>query len=353
MHQMELWDNFIVQPDVVFNYIYTTVESKGKRYEDQRRDYCIYSKNIDNIESFLESQDIIIVSLGSVEDNRINKYISGKSNLIIYSEHISRKIDVSSIYKKIKYNIRHHLKHPKYYRDISRNNIVLCASSHAGYDFYITGFKKHNIYKFGYFPNYKYNDGQLINNNTILFSGRNIYWKHFEDSLFALQYINSYGYRYVLNVVGSGFDKVIENVNYYGEIDREKLMTFLSYNELFIFPSTREEGWGVVLAEAMAAGCFIIANINAGSTRYLVRDGFNGFTYKNRKQLVKKLNKYLELSIDQRNKIRQNAIHTIKKTWNSKVAAERLYELCYSKLNNKKVTRYKEGPISKDPCTLT
>ena len=137
---MNLWDNFVKYKDIEFTYLYTTMESEGVRYNDYPREYCKYSKEIENIDGFLDNQDILIVSLGSVEDQRINNYLTGKTNLFIYSEHISKNVLITSNYKKIKYFIKHLFNHPKYHRMISRNNIVLCSSSHAGYDFHITGF---------------------------------------------------------------------------------------------------------------------------------------------------------------------------------------------------------------------
>ena len=309
-HQVELWDQFISHDEVYFKYVYTKKENDETRYKTTKRDYCVYSKDISAIEQFLDEYDILIVSLGSIEDERINKYLSGKNNLFIYSEHVSKKIDISKKCKKIKYYLYHLLHRGKYYKSISRKNIVLCSSSHAGYDFHSSGFPKKNIFKFGYFPKYEFIDGELKSFKNIVFSGRNIEWKHPEDSIFALEYLKNEGENFSLLIAGKGFENYQFNnndsVSVLGELDHDKLITVLQNSDLYIFPSTREEGWGVALPEAMASGCFIIANSAAGSTNYLIKNGFNGFTYRNRKQLIKRLNQYLALSSRKKNIIRKS-----------------------------------------------
>ena len=355
IHQMNLWDNFICHKNVEFTYLYTENLSNEKRYNDYKRDYCVFSKDIQDINNFLDEQDIIIVTLGSIEDERVNKYLKGKTNLVIYSEHLSKLNALNSKNKRTIYYFKKLVKRPQYYRGISRNNLVLCASSHAGYDFHITGFRKKNIYKFGYFPKYRYNL-KIKDNHTMVFAGRNIYWKHYEDSLFALRHLRDKNYKYFLNIAGKDYPNDLKtefnNVNLLGELNHEETINLLFESDLFVFSSTREEGWGVVLAEAMAAGCFVIANSNAGSTKYLVRNGYNGLTYNNRKQLIKCLNQYIGLSDKQKMIIRNNAVNTIKSIWNGEVAADRLYKLCLSLFNKEKFKKYKSGPLSSDKCRI-
>ena len=350
LHQMELWDNFVLNKDVSFSYVYTLEHSdEYKRYYDKKRGYCIYSKDIDDIEEYLNKFDLFILTIGCVYDDRINNYLRDKDNIFVYSEHLTKNLVIENIIRKYAYIFKRKIKKRMIYRNISRNAIILATSSHAGFDYHLTGFKKRNIFKFGYFPHYSYSTS-LVNNLSILFSGRNLVWKHPEDAFFAYEYLSRFKQHH-LYIVGLGFEREkTNNITIFDEIDHDEVIKVMKNSELFIFASTREEGWGVVLPEAMASGCFVIANIYAGSTRFLVKNGYNGYTYKNRKQFEKRLKQYNNLSIEQKNKIRLNAINTIKDTWNPEVAASRLYELCFSKINNEKFRKFKNGPLSKDHC---
>ena len=43
--------------------------------------------------------------------------------------------------------------------------------------------------------------------------------------------------------------------------------------------SNQEEGWGVVVNEAMNSGCVVIGSNLAGSVPYLIENGKNGLIY--------------------------------------------------------------------------
>lgn len=350
-HQVDLWDCFSMHSNINFSYIYTADDAKTEsRYKIKSRQYCKYSKDIVNIEKFLNEQDILIVSAGSIEDSRINNHLACCKNVIIYSEHISKYGKISTGINKFKYFVKRLVLRPKYHRNIKRCNYVLCASSHAGYDFHLTGFPKKHIYKFGYFPNLEYNEN-LKTKNNILFCGRNIFWKHYEDAVYAYNILKEVSPNYKLYIVGNGFDKLkIDGADVCGELNHSEATKMMFNSDIYIFSSTREEGWGVVLMEAMAAGCFVFANAFAGSTRFLIKDGYNGFIYKNKNELHRKIKKYLKLSPDKILSIRKNAVNTIKTLWNPKVASDRLHGLCVSIVNGKKYYCPNEGPLSRDSC---
>ena len=97
-------------------------------------------------------------------------------------------------------------------------------------------------------------------------------------------------------------------------------------SDIFLFTSDRQEGWGAVLNEAMASGCVCFANIAAGSTRFLIKQGFNGFSYRNLNQLKKMILEAINNKESLLN-ISLNATKTILGTWNANVAAENIIGL--------------------------
>lgn len=350
-HQIGLWDSFSKLDNIDFLYLYTEeLPMEQKRYYEESRDYCIYSKHVNDVKTILYDADFVIVSKGCVKDDRIKTFLKQMNNIIYYSEHYSKEINTNSKYAICKYIIKGLLLRAKYHKK-NKYNYALCASSHAGFDFFISGFKKKNIYKFGYFPSYDYNKKPLLNNKKILFVGRNIPLKHPEDSVFALDFLKEDNSSYSLDIVGKGFENYpSDGIEYYGELEHRCVIEKMMNSEIFIFSSDRREGWGVVLAEAMSSGCFVFANINAGCTNFLIRNGFNGYTYKNRKELEIRLKQFLKLSESKKQEIRKNAIKTIKNLWNSDIAASRLYNFLKS-LYHKAIFYIKDdGPLSRDKC---
>jgi glycosyltransferase involved in cell wall biosynthesis len=92
---------------------------------------------------------------------------------------------------------------------------------------------------------------------------------------------------------------------------------------VYLFTSSRKEGWGAVLNESMNSGCAVVASYDAGSVPFMVRDGENGFTFNNKKDLFKKTEKLLA-DDELRKKLGKNAYITVRDKWNAELAAERL-----------------------------
>lgn len=70
----------------------------------------------------------------------------------------------------------------------------------------------------------------------------------------------------------------LETVRFAGFRNQTELPAFYAMAELFVLPSQREP-WGLVVNEAMNAGCAILASDRVGAARDLVRDGVNGTVF--------------------------------------------------------------------------
>ncbi len=66
-----------------------------------------------------------------------------------------------------------------------------------------------------------------------------------------------------------------ENVEFAGPVPQDELPVILSSSHLFVLPSV-EDGFGMVLGQAMACGCPVVASMNSGGPD-IVTPGENGF----------------------------------------------------------------------------
>lgn len=92
-----------------------------------------------------------------------------------------------------------------------------------------------------------------------------------------------------LLLIGGGpdrplYERIIEeegirNVSIKGFMQREELLPYWKFADLFVLP-TRYDVWGLVLNEAAAFGLPIVTTDRAGAAGDLVRDGDNGFVVK-------------------------------------------------------------------------
>lgn len=92
-----------------------------------------------------------------------------------------------------------------------------------------------------------------------------------------------------LTVVGDGEEKeklekmiidygIENNVKFLGR--RDDVIDILDKNDIFVYPSTWEEGFGISVVEAMARGCISIT-FKKGGLVEIIQDGVNGFIVDN------------------------------------------------------------------------
>lgn len=69
-----------------------------------------------------------------------------------------------------------------------------------------------------------------------------------------------------------------DDVRFTGFRNQSQLPAFFALADVFVLPS-RHEPWGLIVNEAMAAGCAVVVSSDVGAAPDLVTDGVNGFTY--------------------------------------------------------------------------
>lgn len=124
-----------------------------------------------------------------------------------------------------------------------------------------------------------------------------------------------------------------------GNLPNDKVMELMSSHDIFCFTSTRREGWGAVLGEAMSRGCCAVASDEAGATPVLIRHGQNGLIFKSGvlSDLCSQVS-YLINNSDKRRLIAENAKRTMLKEWDAATAASEFIKLAKIKLVDAKAT---------------
>lgn len=136
-------------------------------------------------------------------------------------------------------------------------------------------------------PTEKAHDGIM----RIGWCGRMLPWKHVEHMVEAMALLPAeYRARCRMTLVGEGpcreglarlvEDRGLRNgVEFLPYMPVAEVTRLMGELDVYILPSDRGEGWGVVLAEAMDRCCVPIACVEAGATLDLIDDAENGFVF--------------------------------------------------------------------------
>ncbi len=241
---------------------------------------------------------------------------------------------------------------------------MLCASAYTASDYGKFGLFKNRTYKWGYFPETRIYDIDLLMNGKtsteILWCGRFLDWKHPDDVIKAVSRLKTDGYKFKLNMIGYGeFENAVATmikeydlsdcVELLGSMSPEKIREYMEKSGVYLFTSDKKEGWGAVLNEAMNSGCAVIASHEAGAVPFLVNDGENGLVYEsgNVDMLYDKIKYLLDYPTEQK-RLGRIAYSTIVKKWNAENAANRLFRLFEEVVRgNKNFDVFEDGPCSK------
>lgn len=364
-HQLPLCKAFESLPETEFNFIATTPvpqERLEMGYYDMNHTYdfviCAYESSESHKKALELCEKADVVIAGSAPKEYIIKRLKKKKLTFRYSERIFK-------IKPPFYQIP--LRAIKYFWENGRHKslYLLCSSAYTSADYAETHTFINKAYKWGYFPEVnKYeNIKALISqkiNNSILWVGRLIDWKHPEAAVQVALRLKQAGYSFSLNIIGNGAmeDELKALISSYGlndyvhmlgSMSPEKVREYMECSEIFLFTSDRQEGWGAVLNEAMNSGCAVVASHAIGSVPFLINDGENGYIYPdgNIDSLYAKV-KYLLDNQAVRAKFGVNAYEILCNKWNAEVAAEKFVALSKTLLDGNQVSDiFESGPCSK------
>ena len=243
---------------------------------------------------------------------------------------------------------------------------MLCASAYTAADCARFGNYLGRTYKWGYFPELKTQNTDVVfaqkAANTkvrIIWVGRLIDWKHPETAVQLAAKLRHNGYEFELDIIGNGeleqqlramiHEKKLEDcVHLLGAMPPEKVRTHMEASDIFLFTSDFNEGWGAVLNEAMNSACAVVASHAIGAVPFLVYDGINGFIYKNGDEdgLYARVVRLID-EPELRESMGRKAYQTLAEQWNADEAAGRLIELSEAIIAGKKDNLFCDGPCSR------
>lgn len=225
---------------------------------------------------------------------------------------------------------------------------MLAASGYLANDLRRIGIFKKRIYKWGYFPKYnsKFESPKNLNHPVkILWVARFIDWKRPDIMIKLAEMLQANNYDFEMTLIGDGEmadsikslisskPEISNKIKLKGNLPNEDVLIEMALSDIYCFTSTRREGWGAVLGEAMANGCCAVASSEAGATPFLINDGENGLIFKTDKavDLYRKMTYLIDNPLNRRN-MAENARETMLNKWNAATAAQELISLAKIKL---------------------
>jgi glycosyltransferase involved in cell wall biosynthesis len=363
LHLFPICQAFLSHPDIDFHFISCRATSDyRKSINSDKNEEKFVIKSYLGEKQYFEAKKIVseadFVIIGSGDDSLLAQRLHDQKLIFRYSEHFCRGKAFSFLHK-----ISVHFR----YRNESLNgNYLLCSSSHAYRDFSSSGLFKNKGLFFGYFP-----DGNIFNmelenkklfltkSPVLLWGGRMIPPKNPRVLLKACDYLWAHGQPFQLRICGTGpmlnhlknsfaERSYSKDVVFLGELDSLDFLKEMGKADIFLFTSTRGEGWGAVLNEAMSSSCCVIASKAAGSTDFLVSNGFNGFSYSNVIELEEKLLFAIKNPLNSQ-RLAYNARCTIKNKWNARCAVNNLLSFYWAISSGVSLP---SSLINNGPCTL-
>ena len=251
----------------------------------------------------------------------------------------------------------------------------LCCSAFAAGDHRKLGMYRGRCFKWGYFTRVeKIDAGTLLHKSNadstpLIWCARYLKWKHPELPLLMAARLKADGYRFTLDMYGSGEYEpaarrmaeslgITDVVQFIGNKPNNELLDDMRRHSIFLFTSDRNEGWGAVANESMANGCVLVASDAIGSTPYLIKDGITGLSFRSSrtscsfdnpdKKALDSLCEKVKWLLDnpaEMAKIRNRSIKQMQELYNPRTAAERLLDLidCLQKGSTPGFT---DGPCS-------
>lgn len=366
-HQIGLADELYELSNGNYTLIETCPLSDERRnmgFKEYDRIYKLQTyKSADNEKKAVEiaqNVDVAIMGAGSSYYEKLRIKRGGKLTFYYNERWLKRGIVNIFSPRLLKQMLLYHVQggcHQPWY--------VLCASAYLPSDFKLLHAFDNRCYKWGYFTKVEKLDIDALLRSKrsdqpikILWVARFLKLKHPEIMIQLAKYLKEKNVNFVISMIGSGVEskkihQMIEknslenNVILMGNQPNEMVHKIMRESHIFCFTSDRHEGWGAVLGEAMSNGCCPVSSIETGATPFLVKDGYNGYTFKlsEKKSFFDKV-----LFLVQNDKLREemsfNAYNTMYKLWNPKSAAINFIKLATSLLNRESCDVV-EGPGSK------
>ena len=248
-------------------------------------------ERLQEAEELAISSDVVI--LGAAPEFLIRDRLEKNKLTFRYEERLFKKIDRRLIH--LEYWKKLYKEHTRYRR---KNLYMLGASAYNRLDTAMLLSYPHKCFKWGYFINVpSINITSILQEKEdqplkILWCGTISQVKRPDLAIKLASKLKKDHIEFQLNMVGSGggeWTSLITNlidklevgryVSLLGNLPNEEVLQMMRESHIFIFTSDRGEGWGVVLSEAMANGCTVVASNKIGAAPFLVKHKKNGMLF--------------------------------------------------------------------------
>lgn len=128
------------------------------------------------------------------------------------------------------------------------------------------------------FPNASHKTGILFVGQVTLRKGFPTLVKAFNsvaDPSIKLHVAGPYSAKFLKHLTSMGLN--LEKIRFYGPLNSRELAKLYTRCEMFVLPSI-EDGWGLVVNEALRYGCIPIVSESAGASE-IIENGVNGYTF--------------------------------------------------------------------------
>ena len=316
-------------------------------------------RNEDKALDLINDADFVI--FGSAPSKFLYSRLQSKKPIFYYTERVFR----NGFWRIINPRFFLYL-YMNYFHNYNNNLYLLSVGKYTYSDFKKLGLFKDKSFKWGYFPETKYyniNDLIDLKNSQphlkILWVGRLIKWKHPEHCIKVARDLKSKKINFKIKIVGEGpmLASLIDMINRYYLSEYVEISGFMHSNQIYeemkkshiyLMTSDQNEGWGVVVNEAMNCACAVVGSNLVGSISYLIENNKNGLVYKS--SSTRDLNlKVLKLINDRRfrTEISINGFSKITKEWNPEIASKNLFNIFDSIAKTGKNLNNNKGPGEK------
>lgn len=240
------------------------------------------------------------------------------------------------------------------------NYHLLSVGPYCAEDYKFLGSFKNRMWRWGYFPNIQDNPLPKKWNTipTILWAGRMVDWKRVDLLLNAASWARQNGCSpFYLRIIGGGPEEdrlkglaaslqLLDICTFEKPMSPQEIGQAMEEAEYYVLPSDKNEGWGVVVNEAMAHGCCLIAAKQAGAVPWLIQNGVNGYIFESK--CPQYLGELIKICVNNPSLSQSIGIagQSSIRLWSPKTAAERLVNLSMA-LSEKKPSLYSDnGPCS-------
>ena len=290
-HQVPLCNAFNQTPGVEFHFIASEEIPEERRkmgYSDFTglAYHVSLQKNMDEAQKLIDEADAVIA--GGEPSGILDHRLSQNRLTFRYSERLYKK----GAWRRL---------NPKAYRFVNerflkyRDNpgfYVLCSSAYLSKDQKCWHFPTKKCLKWGYFPDASQAVSSVHRNEVpeILFAARLLALKHPEMMISLAEYLKEKNIAAHITIAGDGEkrqmleqdikQKELEKImSMKGMVPYQEVYQLMAGSDIFAFCSDIHEGWGAVVSEAMQLNCAVVSSAEAGSSRYLIQDGVNGYLY--------------------------------------------------------------------------